>query len=218
MTMPITEQKASTPRQRVPASERRDALIEAAVHEFARGGLHGTPVDRIARRVGVAQPYVFSLFGSKRDLFIAAVERGFERIAATFTKAAAEFDPSTAPPDVDVLVAMGFAYVELLGSDRDYLMLQHQSYAACDDKVIRDRVRALYARLVDHVERLSGADAERIDEFFRYGMWLNVAAAMGVEDLSAGCDWVRAENAGTDASEAAAGADRPRAQAGRVSS
>jgi hypothetical protein len=24
-------------------------------------------------------------------------------------------------------------------------------------------------------------------------MWLNVAAAMGVEDLSAGCEWVRAE-------------------------
>jgi hypothetical protein len=25
---------------------------------------------------------------------------------------------------------------------------------------------------------------------FRYGMWLNVAAAMGVEDPSAGCEWV----------------------------
>ena len=34
---------------------------------------------------------------------------------------------------------------------------------------------------------------ERLDEFFRYGMWLNVAAAMGVEDLSAGCEWIRAE-------------------------
>jgi AcrR family transcriptional regulator len=206
MTMPITDQKAGTPRQRVPASERRDALIEAAVHEFARGGLHGTAVDRIARRVGVAQPYVFSLFGSKRDLFIAAVERGFERTAAAFAKAAAEFDPGTAPADVDVLGAMGFAYVELLGSERDYLMLQHQSFAACDDEVIRVRVRALYAGLVAHVERLSGADVERIDEFFRYGMWLNVAAAMGVEDLSARCDWVRAENAGFNASEAAAGA------------
>jgi AcrR family transcriptional regulator len=206
MTMSTTGQKTSTPRQRVPASERRDALIEAAVHEFARGGLHGTPVDRIARRVGVAQPYVFSLFGSKRDLFLAAVERGFERTAATFTKGAAEFDPSNAAPDADVFQAMGHAYVELLDSDRDYLMLQHQSYAACDDEVIRDRVRALYAGLVAHVESLSGADAERIDEFFRYGMWLNVAAAMGVEDLSAGCEWVRAENAEIDASEAAAGA------------
>ena len=61
-TTPSIEEKS--PRQRVPAPERRDALIEAAVHEFAHGGLHGTPVDRIARRVGVAQPYVFSLFGS----------------------------------------------------------------------------------------------------------------------------------------------------------
>ena len=89
---------------------------------------------------------------------------------------------------------MGNAYVELLASDRDYLMLQHQAYAACDDEVIRDRVRACYARLVAHVEGLApDAEPERIDEFFRYGMWLNVAAAMGVEDLSVGCEWVRAE-------------------------
>ena len=67
-------------RQRVPASERRDALIDAAIHEFAQAGFHGTPVDRIARRVGVAQPYVFSLFGSKRELFLAAVERGFAEV------------------------------------------------------------------------------------------------------------------------------------------
>jgi AcrR family transcriptional regulator len=184
-----------TPRQRVPASERRDALIEAAVHEFAKGGLHGTPVDRIARRVGVAQPYVFSLFGSKRELFLAAIERGFELIADTFTKAAAEFDPATAPPDMGLRGAMGQAYTEMLASDRDYLMLQLQAYAACDDDEIRDRVRAAYAGLVAHVESLWQTSPEEIDDFFRYGMWLNVAAALEVEDLSAGCDWMRAEQA-----------------------
>ena len=113
----------------------------------------------------------------------------------TFTRAAAEFDPAIALPDTDVLTAMGQAYVELLVSDRDYLMLQHHAYAACDDEVIRQRVRAAYARLVAHIERLSKAESERIDEFVRYGMWLNVAAAMGVEDLSAGCEWVRDEGA-----------------------
>jgi AcrR family transcriptional regulator len=184
---------ANPSRQRVPAAERRDALIDAAMHEFAHGGLHGTPVDRIARRVGVAQPYVFSLFGSKRDLFLAAVERCFERVSELFTQVAADFDPATAPPDVDVLRAMGLAYVEMLSTDRDRLMLQHQAYAACDDDVIRGRVRRSYARLVSHVQRLSGADQERIDDFFRYGAWLNIAAAMGVEDLSVGCEWIRAE-------------------------
>jgi AcrR family transcriptional regulator len=182
-----------SPRQRVPAAERRDALIEAAVHEFAHGGLHGTPVDRIARRVGVAQPYVFSLFANKRELFLAAVERGFEQVAETFTRAAGEFDPAIAEPGADVLSAMGYAYGELVQSDRDALLLQHHAYAACNDDIVRDRVRACYAHLVAHVERLSGAPSDRIDEFFRYGMWLNVAAAMGVEDLSAGCEWIRAE-------------------------
>ena len=192
----MASMEAKTPRQRVPAAQRRDALIEAAVHEFAHGGLYGTPVDRIARRVGVAQPYAFSLFGNKRELFLAAVERGLELTAAALARAASEYEPDPALPERDVLHAMGEAYHDLLSTHRDYLMLQLQSYAACDDEVIRDRVRAAYARLVTEVERLSGADAERIDEFFRYGMWMNVAAAMGLEDLSAGSDWMREEAAG----------------------
>lgn len=183
----------TSPRKRIPAAERRDALIEAAVIEFARTGLHGTPVDRIARRVGVAQPYVFSLFATKRELFLAAVQRGFERIGQKFEQAAAAFDPASAPPDSTVFAAMGSAYVELLQSQRHILMLQHQAYAACDDPKIRARVRSLYAGLVSLAQELAGAPAEDIDQFFRTGMWLNVAAAMGVADLSAGCDWMRAE-------------------------
>jgi AcrR family transcriptional regulator len=180
-------------RQRVPAAERRAALIEAAIHEFAHGGLHGTPVERIARRVGVAQPYVFSLFASKRELFLAAVERDFHLTEETFTRAAAELDPAVAPPEDDVIHAMGKAYVELLNSHRDYLMLQHQAYAACDEPEIRERVRTCYARLVAHVKDLSGAAPERIDEFISQGMWLNVAAAMEVDELSPTGQWVQAQ-------------------------
>jgi AcrR family transcriptional regulator len=143
--------------------------------------------------VGVAQPYVFSLFGSKRELFLAAVERCFGRVMKRFDEVAADFDPVTAPPDTDLLKAMGLAYTELLETDRDILMLQLQAYAACDDDVIRDRVRRCYASLVTHVETISGADPEQMDDFFRHGMALNVAAAMGVEDLSVNCEWVRAE-------------------------
>ena len=79
-------------------------------------------------------------------------------------------------------------------------MLQHQAYAACDDEAIRDRVRRCTPAWWHTSKRLSGADRERIDDFFRYGVWLNVAAAMGVEDLSVGCEWIRAEQA--DGSEA----------------
>src|SRR3989442_7283475 len=111
-----------SPRRRVPAAERREELISAAVHEFARGGLHGTPVERVARRVGVAQPYVFSLFASKRELFLAALDRSFQAVADAFRKAAAEFARDGAPEGCeDVLDAMGNAYRRLLQSDRDQL-------------------------------------------------------------------------------------------------
>ena len=137
-------------RRRVPAAERREELIAAAVHEFAHGGLHGTPVERIARRVGVAQPYVFSLFPTKRELFIAALERSFQRVADTFRSAAADYAAGRVSTDCeDVLEAMGRAYREMLLGDRDHLMLQHQSYAACDDEQVRACVRLCFARLVD---------------------------------------------------------------------
>ena len=186
---------AAPPRpRRVPAAERREELIAAAVQEFAHGGLHGTPVERIARRVGVAQPYVFSLFSNKRELFLAAAQRSFERVAETFRDAAAAYAQGRAPADCeDVLEAMGRAYAEMLSNERDYLMLQHQSYAACEDELIRARVRHGYAELVQLARELSGAQPDRIDDFFRHGMALNVSAALGVEDLSVGCDWVEQE-------------------------
>jgi AcrR family transcriptional regulator len=184
---------AEPARRRVPAAQRREELISAAVHEFARSGLHGTAVDRIARRAGVAQPYVFSLFPSKRDLFLAAALRGFQRVADAFERAATDYREGRAPDCEDALHAMGLAYKRLLASDRDYLMLQHQSYAACDDELVRARVRSDYAKLVELVRELSGADPARLDDFFRHGMALNVAAALGVDELSVECPWIAAE-------------------------
>jgi hypothetical protein len=46
--------------------------------------------------------------------------------------------------------------------------------------------------VIELARRLSGADDERLDDFFRGGMWLNVAAALGVDDLSEKSDWVGA--------------------------
>jgi AcrR family transcriptional regulator len=181
------------PRRRVPAAERRDALIEAAVHHFGHGGLHGTRVAAIAAEVGVAQPYVFSLFPTKRDLFLAAVGRCFEKIAALFEAATEAYDRNgPSEPDEDKLDAIGHAYMGAIAEDPDQLLLQLQAYAACgDDEEIQAFVRHEYARLVDLVRRVSGVeDEEELDGFFQTGMWCNVAAALGVEDFSVGSGWV----------------------------
>lgn len=181
-------------RQRIPASERRDALVAAAMEEFAIGGLHGTPVDRIARRVGVAQPYVFSLFATKRELFIAAVERGFELVSELFTASAADFQQTHAGvpyTQQELMKWLGEAYIHLLASNRSQLMLQLQAYAACDDEVIREHVSTAYAKLGVLVQDLTGFSADELNEFLSHGMWLNVQAALGIVDLDAACDWIR---------------------------
>jgi len=188
------------PRRRVPASERRDALIEAAVHHFAHGGLQGTKVSAIAADVGVAQPYVFSLFPTKRDLFLGAVERCFEKVSTLFEEAAAGYEKNgPQEPEEDKLEALGHAYMSRIADNPDQLLLQLQAYAACgDDPGIQVAVRRNYARLVELCRDLTGVEGEQIDEFFQMGMWCNVAAALGIEDFSVGSGWVESSLAVDD--------------------
>src|SRR3982750_1660075 len=78
---------------RMTADERRDAIVAAATEEFATGGLVGASTEAVARRVGVSQPYVFQLFGTKKELFLAVVRSCFARTLGVFETAAARWTP-----------------------------------------------------------------------------------------------------------------------------
>ena len=155
---------------RMKAEERRQAIIDAAVVEFGAGGLDGTNVESIARRVRVTQPYVFRLFGTKKALFLSCVEVCFAETRDAFESAAA------GRTGEDALRAMGLAYGELI-KDRSRLKLQLQAYAACDDIDVRRLVRRRYGELVEFVEGVAGGDQARVSAFFATGMMLNVLAA-----------------------------------------
>jgi AcrR family transcriptional regulator len=166
------------------AAERRQALVEAAVGHFAMTGLHGTAVSAITDEVGITQPYAFSLFGTKKGLFLAAVEHGFERVEETFRAAAA------APAEgEDAIKAMGRAYGGLL-DDRELLLVHLQAYAASGDDEVRELVRRRFAELYDLVRELSGATAQELQSFFATGMLLNVAAALDLPQLLFDEDWL----------------------------
>ena len=156
---------------RMSASERREQVLNAALAEFAARGLAGTSTEDVARRAGISQPYLFRLFPTKKGLFLALVQRCFERIAEVFTTAAGDHSGE------DALMAMGDAYHQLL-ADRTLLLLQLHAYAACDDPDIRAATRAGFKELWLLVERLSGVSYERIVSFFAVGMLMNAAAAM----------------------------------------
>ena len=162
---------------RLSAAERRDAVLDAALLEFGAGGYEGTSTEDIARRAGISQPYLFRLFGTKKELYIASVGRCFRETLELFQRAAEGLRGEEA------LQAIGHAYMEQLQTDRIWLRAQMQSYAASsDDAEIRAAVRAGYGDLVAYVKRVSDADGPQIWQFFASGMLLNVLASMHVTD------------------------------------
>jgi AcrR family transcriptional regulator len=165
---------------RMTADERREAIVAAGVEEFASGGLVGASTDAIARRAGVSQPYVFQLFGTKKELFIAVIRLCFGRTERVFDDAARRYEPGKVTGCDSILDALGASYMELL-ADRTLLLVQLQAYAACADPDVQTVVREEFARLHRRVAELSGASVAEIHRFFAEGMLLNVAAAVDLE-------------------------------------
>jgi len=166
----------STTTTRSTAAARRDDVLDAAMIEFAERGFEGASTEDIARRAGISQPYLFRLFGTKKELFKASVARCLRETLELFQRAA---EGKRGP---DALKAIGQAYQKQLEEDRTRLRAQMQAYAACDDPEIRAVVRAGYGDLVAYVRRVSGADWPTVWGFFSTGMLLNVLASMHVDD------------------------------------
>ena len=83
----MTPAPSTLPRR--SAEDRREQVLEAAIHEFAELGYQAASTAAIARRAGISQPYIYALFPSKRDLFLAAHARMGTTLRATFMDAAA---------------------------------------------------------------------------------------------------------------------------------
>jgi AcrR family transcriptional regulator len=164
----------TAPRQ--TADERRVAVLDAATHEFAVRGLHGASTDNIARAAGISQPYLFRLFGSKKELYLAASNRCADELYAVFARAA------EGKSGVDVLQAMGITYTEVM-QDRDRLMLMLKSWTSCDDPDIARHTRSAWRNLVDLAEQASGEPADVVSRFFADGMLITIFMSLNlVED------------------------------------
>lgn len=174
------------PARRRSAEERREEVVGVALRHFAAGGYHGTSTEAIAKEAGISQPYLFRLFRTKRELFLACSDAAHEHLLDVFRTAAA-----AAPPE-ERLKAMGHAYIERLLPDEHALRFQMQSYAAASDAEIQAHVRRCYGALVAEVRRLAGATDEEAWRFFAQGMLLNVIALLDVGALGDEHAWARA--------------------------
>jgi AcrR family transcriptional regulator len=170
---------------RKSAEERREEILAIAVRHFAEGGYRGTSTEAIAREAGISQPYLFRLFTTKRELFLACADVACSHVASVFRRVAAEVPPA------ERLARMGQAYMEELLPERHEILMLMQSYVAGADPEIQRHVRDSYLRLVREVAALAEVPPAETFDFFSHGMLLNVVAALdipgsGIEDWGAG--------------------------------
>lgn len=167
----------SVPVTRKPAAARRAEIVEAAGVEFGAQGLAGARLDAIAARVGVTQPRVVQMFGSKRNLFLAVLDSAFDKILAAFEAA----EPG--------LIPLGEAYRQLLRRDPNVGLVMLHGYAAAADPVVRDAVRRRYLEIHRRVARLTGADALQQRTFFATGLVLTVSTVLDMPQRRVDVAW-----------------------------
>jgi AcrR family transcriptional regulator len=161
--------------RRQTAAERREHVLDAAIAEFAAAGYHAASTTAIARRAGISQPYIYALYRSKQDLFLAAYRQVAERIRARLVAAA-----EGAGDDQEARMrAMGEAYLGLI-ADRADVLCQLQAYAAAGDPGLREPVREEFLRVFEAVREAGGVSREEASFFFAGGIFLAIAGALGI--------------------------------------
>ena len=159
--------------ERKSKEERREEILDAALEVFADQGLHGASTEEIARRAGISQPYVFRLFGTKKELYVAGrrpVLPPDPRADAAGRRGQARAGGARGDRRGLRRAARGGPHLPA-GPDAGVRRLSGDPEIAA---VVRDG----FGDLVTYVERVSGASQEEISAFFAGGMLLNVLASM----------------------------------------
>ncbi len=144
---------------------------------FAANGYLGTPVTEVATRANISTAYVFKLFPSKQELFVAALERCFEVILATLAKGA---DESADQAPESILSAMAGAYAALI-ADRKLLLLQIHAQSAAGTPEIAKAFRRGLASTVRFVKARSNASDDLVQRFMAYGQLCHLITTLGLD-------------------------------------
>lgn len=163
------------------AEERREELISASIPVFAEKGYHAAPTTEIAKQAGISQAYLFRLFPTKEELFVAAVERSTRRMLETFVEAAEQAVKEGAEPGD----AMGVAYGDLVGSDRELLLVQlHAQAVSPSMPSVRKAMRNCFADLYAFAAERTGGSPDELKNWFAHGMLINVMTALSAEEVN----------------------------------
>jgi TetR/AcrR family transcriptional regulator len=171
---------------RLPASERRAAVLDCACRVFSSGSYRGTTTAEIAREAGVTEPILYRHFESKRDLYLACLEESWRRMRAIWEEKVAD------EPDAGLwITVMGRAFLE---SERQpvisHLWLQALAEAPDDPDIrrfMRRHIREVQTFAADVIRRAQDAGGMEADLDADAEAWIFLALGLlSMADRSVG--------------------------------
>jgi AcrR family transcriptional regulator len=149
---------------RLPAAERRQAIVDAASRVFAGGSYSGATTAEIAREAGVSEPILYRHFGSKRELYLACLGAAWDSLRAALDTKLDELG------DAEAVNAVGQASREFhaAGGVKPVTLWIQALTEAGEDAEIQDFLRGQLREVHDYVaaamrraQRAGGVPADR---------------------------------------------------------
>src|SRR4030065_985094 len=160
-----------TVRKRMPAGERENVLIEKAIEVLASSNYRSATTSKIASEAGVSEPVIYQHFDSKKDLFLAVLERIRTDILEGWTCATEGVEnPKTA------LRILGAYHYRFIKENKAAEKILFQAISEVDDPDIQASLRRHFAAFADF-----------LSEFVRRGQDAGIMDP-GIDDVMAG--WI----------------------------
>jgi len=172
-----------SPKEEV-AANRKDQIMNSAAALFASQGFYKTTTALVAEDVGVTQPYVFHFFKTKEQLYLAVLERAFERLSRAF-------EAVQAPPD-ELVGRLGQAFNDLMDGYRNEMLLLMQCFAT-PEAAVRDFAKNTFSRIYDTVKnRFEEAGIPQAgfeaSTFISCGLIVSLTEVLEMPKLNPWCD------------------------------
>ena len=163
---------------RLPAEERKAAVLDCACGMFSTGSYRGTTTAEIARRAGVTEPILYRHFASKRELYLAVLAESWRRLRELWDDVvAAEEDPKL------WIAAIGRAYFEAVDPRLHSANLWIQSLTEASDdpeirKYLRKHMREVHDYVADVMRRSQEAGGVLPDRDPSAEAWIFIAVGL----------------------------------------
>jgi AcrR family transcriptional regulator len=162
------EEMATAPQKRLPRAERRELILESAGRLFGERGYAHTSLDDVAAATGVTKPVLYRHFDSKKDLYLALLERHRDDLPRFFARVPADL---TFDQRVEAILESWFDYVNEHGYAWRMIFRDSGGGPEIDEfrRGNQDRAREVLAGFIAAQNGISKAQVEPLAEFLRAG-------------------------------------------------